>query len=111
MRSTQGGTVKAMIKHVVMWKLKDSAEGAAKAENARTMKAGLEALKNVIPEIRLLEVGINGKEGPDSFDIVLCSEFLNWEDLDRYQNHPEHRKLAEFVSKIRSERRFVDYEI
>ncbi len=38
-----------MLKHVVMWKLKDEAEGADRATNARRVKAALESLRGRIP--------------------------------------------------------------
>ena len=41
-----------MFKHIVMWKLKDFAEGASKAENAQKIKALLEGLKPKIKQIK-----------------------------------------------------------
>ena len=46
-----------MIKHIVLWKLKATAEGAGKEENAAIIKRELEALKEKIPQIRHIEVG------------------------------------------------------
>jgi hypothetical protein len=100
-----------MIKHIVMWRLKETAEGANAAENARKMKAMLEGLPSVIGEIRRLEVGINLIDSPDGSDVVLSSDFDSRSDLERYLQHPEHKRVSEFVGKIRSERRFVDYEV
>lgn len=48
-----------MLKHIVMWRLADSAEGRTKAENARWMKEHLEALVGVVPQLLSAEVGIN----------------------------------------------------
>ena len=39
-----------MIKHIVMWKLKDFAEGGSKLENAKKIKDMLEALKDKIEQ-------------------------------------------------------------
>ncbi len=100
-----------MLKHIVMWKLKGFAEGAGKKENALKIKASLEYLPQTIKEIRLIEVGININESPDSYDIVLYSEFDNDIDLNIYQNHPEHLKVGDFIGKVRLERRVVDYEL
>ncbi|MDI6031580.1 Dabb family protein [Flavobacterium sp. LB2P84] len=36
-----------MIHHIVMWKLKDFAEGKSKAENAIILKERLEGLKRI----------------------------------------------------------------
>lgn len=100
-----------MIKHVVMWKLKDNAEGKSKKNNAIKIKKELEDLKNSIPEIKEIEVGINFADSPFSYDIVLISDFENREALDVYKNHPDHLDVAVFVKKIVSERAVVDYEI
>ena len=99
-----------MLKHIVMWKLKDTAEGRSKAENAQKVKFLLERLKKEIKEIRTMEVGINSNNSADSYDIVLYSEFSNVNKLKIYQNHPEHIKVGYFVSKVRLERKVVDYE-
>lgn len=100
-----------MIKHIVMWRLKEAAEGASKLENAAKMKAMLEALKPVIPQIQNLEVGMNMVEANAAYDVALYSEFAGLEDLDIYQKHPDHEACKEFIGKIVSERAFVDYEV
>jgi hypothetical protein len=82
--------IRLMIKHIIMWTLKDHAEGAEKEENARKVKRLLEGLKNKIKEIQLIEVGINTSDTPAAFDIVLYSEFDNIRDFNACQHHPEH---------------------
>lgn len=99
-----------MIKHVVMWKLKEFAEDADRARNAKRIKIELEALKNTIPQIFHLEVGINILESDAAFDVVLFSVFKNEKDLEVYQNHPNHRAVAEFVGKVNESRIVVDYK-
>ncbi len=99
-----------MIKHIVMQRLKESAAGASKEENAVKLKLGLEALEDKIQEIKEIEVGINFNPSPAAFDVVLYSVFENREALQAYQNHPEHLKIADFVGEIRTDRAVVDYE-
>ena len=99
-----------MIKHIVMWRLKDSAAGASREENAKKLKESLEDLKDKIEEIKAIEVGINFNSSPAAFDVVLYSEFADREGLDTYQNHPEHLKIVDFVGEIRTDRAVVDYE-
>jgi len=41
--------------------------------------------------------------------MVLISEFKDLRDLESYQKHPEHVKAAEFIGKVRLERKVVDY--
>ena len=98
-----------MIRHVVMWKLKDFAEGCGREENARKIKTGLEALRDKIEQIGSLEVGINSITSEMSYDAVLITEFEDVEALNTYKKHPEHVKVSEFVAKVREGRAVVDY--
>jgi hypothetical protein len=100
-----------MIKHIVMWRLRAFAEDADKTENAVRMKQMLDALPGRIPEIRRLEVGIDIGGTEAAYDIVLCAEFDSPAALDRYQEHEDHLKAAEFIRKIREDRASVDYEV
>jgi len=98
-----------MIKHIVMFKLKESAEGKDKAENIMALKAKLEALPGQIEEIKFFELGINFIEASVAYDLALVSEFESKEALFSYQKHPEHVKVAEFVGKACESRIVVDY--
>ncbi|MDD4994266.1 MAG: Dabb family protein [Paludibacter sp.] len=101
-----------MIKHIVFFGLADNAEGKSKIENAEIIKYELENLKNFIPEIKMIEVGINAPNAPKTnFDIALYSEFESLEALDTYQEHPEHKRVAAFIGKVRTSRAAVDYEV
>ncbi len=100
-----------MIKHIVMWTLKDSAEGADKAANAAKMKALLEALPGLIPVIRELEVGTDVFAATPACDIILYTAFDSRADLDAYQVHPEHQKVVAFVKQVVASRSVVDYEV
>ena len=99
-----------MLKHVVMWRLKESAEGRKKAENALIMKEMLDLLPYQIKEIKNLEVGINMLSTPPSYDLILIVDFANLLDLQAYQAHPEHVKVADHILKLRETRAVVDYE-
>jgi len=100
-----------MIKHIVIFKLKEEAEGSSREENKMIFKGMLEALVGVVPGIKLLEVGIKGANSPeDNADLVLTTEFASWDDLKAYQVHPEHQKVVAFVKKVVESRSVVDYE-
>lgn len=99
-----------MIKHVVMWKLKDFAEGGSKEENALLVKSKLEGLKKKIKGIKVLEVGFNINKSPSSYDVAFYVEFETIEDLNRFKTHPEHKKVGDFVTKVRLERKSIDYQ-
>ena len=99
-----------MIRHIVAWRLKDSALGNDKAANARLLKEKLEALRGRIPGLRNLEVGRDFSATENSADVVLVTEFATRADLAAYQIHPEHKAVVAFVSQIVAERRLIDYE-
>lgn len=93
-----------------MWKLKEQAEGAGREENARKAKTKLEKLRGQIPGLIRLEVGIDFSRTEASADLVLYTELEDREALARYQAHPEHVKVADFIGLIRAERQVADYE-
>lgn len=99
-----------MIKHIVMWRLKDSAQGNDKAVNARLVKEKLEDLRGRIPGLLRIEVGLNFAAEADAADVVLYSEFEDRAALDAYQAHPLHEAMKPFIKDLRCERRVVDYE-
>ena len=99
-----------MVKHIVVWKLKETAEGGAAAENAQKIKTLLEDLQTTIPEIREIEVGLNYNPTDAAYDVVLYSVFDDKAALDRYQAHPAHQAAASFVRHVTSARVVADYE-
>ena len=99
-----------MVKHVVMWRLKDQAHGNPKEANARLIKQKIEALRDQIPGIIRLEVGLDLSATDASADLCLYSEFSSRAALDAYQEHPAHKAVMPFIAEARSERRLVDYE-
>ncbi|MBN1595128.1 Dabb family protein [candidate division FCPU426 bacterium] len=98
-----------MIKHIVMWKLREHAEGADKTVNAEKMLGLLENLEEIIPAVRNSEIGTNVPSPQTTHDIVLNLEFRTLADLEAYQQHPEHQKTAEFIKKVTVDRVAVDY--
>ena len=99
-----------MIKHIVAWRLKDSALGNDKAANARLLREKLEALRGRIPGLLRLEVGTDFSATENSADLVLITEFPTREALAAYQVHPEHKAVVAFVAQVASERRLIDFE-
>lgn len=100
-----------MIKHIVMWKLKDLAEGGTREENAKKIKERLEALKGVVSELKDIEVGINFEKSDMAYDVVLYSVFEDEAGLEIYQKHPEHLKVVDFIGKVKDKRIVADYRV
>ncbi len=100
-----------MVRHIVMWELKDEAEGGTAAENAAKMKHMLEGLKGKIDFLKEIEVGTDIFASSPKCSVILCSSVETREDLDAYQAHPDHQACLVFIKKVVAERRVVDYEI
>lgn len=100
-----------MLKHIVMWRFKQQAEGRTKQQNMEYIKERLLALKGVIPEIRSIEIGFNVSGSDMAYDMALVTEFEDEASLNRYKNHPRHIEVSEYVSKVRTDRATADYII
>ncbi len=99
-----------MIRHIVMWKFRDFAEGLTREENILKVKTMLEALPEKIDFIREIQVNINVNPKEGMYDAVLISTFDTLEDVGRYRVHPEHKKISSYVALIKDNRASVDYE-
>ena len=100
-----------MIKHIVFWRLNESAYGNDKKTNAQILKEKLLAMQGKVKGLLKVEVGFDFRYEKDSCDVVLYSEFTSKEALHQYQIHPDHEEIKKWISEVRSERRVVDYEI
>ena len=99
-----------MIKHIVMWRFKDLAEGKSKRENMEIVKESLYALVPQIPEIKMMEIGFDVSGTDASADICLVTEFESLDTLKIYAEHPKHLAVASYVRKVADSRTVIDYE-
>ncbi len=100
-----------MIRHIVMFQFKPKADGRSKKENVVIAKDMLEKLQGVVPTLRSSYVGQNHElANQENYDLVLVSEFESLEALQEYIVHPAHKKVGEFISKVREKRACVDFE-
>lgn len=99
-----------MVKHIIIWDLKDEYSLAEKAEIKSKIKAGLEGLKGKIDG--LLEIKVNIEFlGSSNGDMMLDSTFVDEAALKGYQTNEEHLKVATFVRQNVKARKCVDYKI
>ena len=92
-----------MIKHIVIWTLKNPAD-------APEMKAMLESCRDVVPGIAAFEVGIRSAEFEANADVVLYSAFEDQAALAAYQQHPHHQAVGAKIAQMRQTRTVIDYE-
>lgn len=96
-----------MVKHIVAFKLKGSAE--ERREVALRFKAALEALPEQIDVLQSIEVGLN--ENPsETWDVVLTAIVPTMADVEKYAKHPAHVAAAALLGEHKEARACVDYE-
>ena len=99
-----------MVKHVILWTLKEEFSDAEKAEIKKGIKEGLEGLKGQIPG--MIDIKVNGEPlASSNCDVMLDSSFEDEAALKGYSGHPAHVAVAD--SKVRpytASRVCLDYE-
>lgn len=101
-----------MYKHVVLWKLKEQADGKSGSELAKEVKRRLDALPAQIPEIIGYETAINiGDYGASFFDVSVVSTFENKDTFWNYTKYPVHDEVVAYIQSVQEAEHIVDYEI
>ena len=99
-----------MIRHIVMFKLKEFATPADKQAKMQEIKTVLEALIDKIDVVRMIRVDFNVNPA-ETWDVILTTELDTLEDVSIYANHPEHVVVAkEVIGPVKADRACVDYE-
>lgn len=99
-----------MITHLVFFKMKPEARGATAESNRDEAIRRLNALNGTVDAIQSLSAGQNLAGGEGCWDLGLTSTFASRSDLERYQTHPEHVAVKEFLLEACSEIAVVDFE-
>ena len=100
-----------MVKHIIIWTLKDTFSIEEKKNIKRAAKENLEALVEKIDGLIDLKVEINFLPTSNG-EMMLDSTFENFDALKGYAIHPAHQAVAnEFVRPYTSARSCVDFEI
>lgn len=100
-----------MVKHIILWNLKDEFSKEEKKEIMNNIKRGLEALIDKVPGIVEIKVQIESLLS-SSADLMLDSTFESVEALKSYATHPEHVKVADtLVRPFTAVRSCLDFEI
>ena len=101
-----------MVKHIILWKLKDGFSAEKKAEILAGIKQNLEALKGVVPGLVEIKVNCENVLATSNADVMLDSSFESAEALKNYAVHPAHVAAADnFVRPYTAVRLCLDYEI
>lgn len=82
-----------MVKHVILWKLKEDLSAEEKREVKLGIKSGLEGLKGVVPGLLAIQVITDGLASSNA-DVMLDSSFTDEAALKGYAVHPAHVEVA-----------------
>lgn len=100
-----------MVKHIILWQLKDELSDAEKAKVKQEIREGLEGLVGKVPGLIDVHVYINGLASSNA-DICLDTTLTDEEALKGYAVHPDHLAVAN--GKVRPNTKLrvcMDYEI
>ncbi len=99
-----------VVRHIVIWRLKEEAKQSDWDANLTRIRQVVDAMRTRVPALLRLELGVNQGKASDAADLLLFSEFEDWEALRAYEFHPLHGELRTLIGPLRSERRVLDYE-
>ena len=99
-----------MIRHIVMFKLKEFASLSEKKAKMQEIKDALENLIYKIDVLRSIRVDFNCNP-EESWDLILTTELDSLKDVSLYANHPEHVAVSKgIIGPVKADRACVDYE-
>lgn len=100
-----------MVKHVILWQLKDEFSAEEKETIKAGIKSGLEGLVGKVPGLLEVTVRINGLESSNA-EVMLDSTLESEEALKGYAVHPAHVEVADTkVRPFTKTRMCMDFEI
>lgn len=98
-----------MVKHIILWTLKQELSEEEKIQAKNNIKEGLESLKDQIDGLVDIKVNICGLDSSNA-DVMLDSTFVNENALKQYASHPAHVVVAnEKVRPYTATRCCMDY--
>ena len=99
-----------MVKHIILWKLKENISNTEKAEIMKNAKNALEGLNGKIDGLKEIHLQTESLSSSNA-DMMLISCFDNEESLAGYQKHPLHLSAADnFVRPFTEQRLCLDFK-
>ena len=99
-----------MVKHIILWQLKDEFSADEKISIKAGIKNGLESLAGKIPGLLDIKVHTDGLPSSNA-DVMLDSSFTDADTLKTYATHPEHVTVADSaVRPFTKTRLCLDFE-
>jgi hypothetical protein len=99
-----------MIRHIVLFKLKQFSSESERLEATNHVLETFRSLVGQIPQIRQYRVEKGLHLGASACDIIIDSTFDNLDDLRAYQLHPAHQEAVERNKQWSDYKMSGDYE-
>lgn len=93
-----------MIKHIVMWKLRN-------ASDAAFFKAQLDSCKGIVPGMQEFEAAVRADGLDANQDVALYSVFDDAAALQAYIVHPHHQEVVATLKTLAESRSALDYQV
>ena len=100
-----------MVKHIILWQLKDELTEDERAKAKADIKEGLEGLSGQIPGLVEIRVYTEGLDSSNA-DLMLDSAFEDETSLKGYAVHPAHVEVATGIVRPKVKNRVcMDFEV
>lgn len=99
-----------MVKHIILWQIKDELTSSERAEVLKNAKINLEGLLGKIDGLTEIKLQTE-KLSSSNADMMLDSTFTDEAALKAYQVHPDHVFVADnFIRPYAKARLCLDFE-
>lgn len=100
-----------MVKHIILWKLKEELSADDKKKILADMKENLEGLVGKVPGLIRMNIVINPLTSSNA-EVMLDSDLESEEALKGYAVHPDHVQVANtYVRPYTEVRMCMDYTV
>lgn len=93
-----------MIKHVYLFKLRADADPYAVKERLLT-------LREHVPQIAYMEVGLNFKPAENAYDLIEYCAFHTKEDFAAFGANEYHEQIRQYMKTVQADGVKIDYEM
>jgi len=94
-----------------MWKINGGIDNPDGLQTARKIKVDFEKLVEQLDCLEKIELHLNDKDSPEgNHDIILVSDFQNYERMQQYIKSPEHEAIVAYLKQHTSGRTAIDYK-
>ncbi len=88
-----------MVKHIILWTLKEGLTESEKATVKANIKDGLERLLGKVPGLVDIKVVAEGRLASSNCDLMLDATLSDEEALKGYATNPHHVKVADELGR------------